>query len=560
MLEPVTNTKISDVTTANDDVPTAQTFQYNLNVGRTRKHLYEGALRKHFEREDKKTCINLSFSDGAFTEVVLKAVEDLKTGPRHFIVGKEEVERTQIDSRKELSSKFVGSKVDFKVNNDEKVTIHVYNTRQKLTIQGKRFKWFVDNYLETFLKIRISKSMEDIEAINKRILTELSPDINSRVKEKTSLDEEVETVNCDICKFSTSSPDNLRKHIVDEHTVNLFKGLSFQKLKQIELTEKNKVPTKSLSSQESDNINIDDEMNEDNDEILLQGDEDVKNCGKCEETFTIQEDYDKHIELHLYADKLSLAFHICRVCNKTVKSNELSIQCSKCIHYFHKKCTSKKESRGNWKSSSWTCQICGPGPDSHSLQTLDPNATTFSVSVEPPSGERIKLPTLSGRQKKSNIKIDNPETEFLKSQVDNLKGIVSQNDQEIKKLKESNDLKAKRINQLELQIREALKLNVENKEEPNHATQINDTDTATRISSLEQKFSFLLDQISIINSKEKSAPKKATDIFSYLKCDNESNSKEDNKSHTNISHRKQHSCDDCQPEKPHRNDASSHKP
>ena len=148
MLEPVNN---ADVTPASDDCPTARTFQYNLNTGRTRKHLYEGALRKHFEREDKKTCINLSFSDGAFSVVVLKAVDDLKSGPKHFIVGKEEVERTQINPRKELSGKYVGSKLEFKINNDEKVTIHVYNTRQKLTIQGKRFKWFVDNYLETLL-------------------------------------------------------------------------------------------------------------------------------------------------------------------------------------------------------------------------------------------------------------------------------------------------------------------------------------------------------------------------------------------------------------------------
>ena len=305
----------------------------------------------------------------------------------------------------------------------------------------------------------------------------------------------------------------------------------------IDITEKNKESAESHSSHEINNSNNDDVRIDDNDELLLQGDEDVKNCNKCEETFTSQEKFENHTELHYYADNLSLAFHVCRICSKTVKSNDLSIQCSKCIHYFHKKCTSKKESRGNWKSSPWTCQLCGPVPVYYSLQTLNPNAKTFSASAEPPSGERMKLPTLSGRQRKSNIKIDNPETEFLKSQVDTLKGIVSQNDEEIKKLKESNDLKAKRINQLELQVREALKLNAkkdENREQSNHVTKINETDTASRISSLEQKFSFLLDQISIINSKELSTPKKAKEAFLCLKCDNKSESNKDKESHTSI--------------------------
>ena len=92
MLSSVTEiSDISDVTPASDDVQSknAHIFQYNLNTGRTKKHLYEGAMRGHFEREDKKVCINLSFSDGAFSEAVLKAVSELRTGPTCFNVWKE---------------------------------------------------------------------------------------------------------------------------------------------------------------------------------------------------------------------------------------------------------------------------------------------------------------------------------------------------------------------------------------------------------------------------------------------------------------------------------------
>ena len=69
-------------------------------MARTRKKLLEGAMRGLFKREEKKGCINLIFSDGAFNEVVLKAIVKIKNGPKNFIVGKEEVERITIDPRK----------------------------------------------------------------------------------------------------------------------------------------------------------------------------------------------------------------------------------------------------------------------------------------------------------------------------------------------------------------------------------------------------------------------------------------------------------------------------
>ena len=97
--------------------------------------MYEGAFRGHFEREEKKTCINLNFSDGAFNKVVLKALVELGNGPKSFIVGKEEVERVTIDPRKELSGKYVDTKIEFNVSGD-KIVVHVYNTKQKKTIQG----------------------------------------------------------------------------------------------------------------------------------------------------------------------------------------------------------------------------------------------------------------------------------------------------------------------------------------------------------------------------------------------------------------------------------------
>ena len=43
-----------------------------------------------------------------------------------------------------------------------------------------------------------------------------------------------DTITCDKCKFITRNLDDLRTHIVKDHTVNLFQGLSFQESKDTE--------------------------------------------------------------------------------------------------------------------------------------------------------------------------------------------------------------------------------------------------------------------------------------------------------------------------------------
>ena len=127
-LTPTRRVHISRVTPASDDInKTGHTFQYKLNNCKTRRKIYDGSLRAPYERENKKTCINIIFSGGAFKEVVLKAVNDLKDGPSHFTVNNEEVEKVAIDPRTELTGKHIDTKIHFKVNGS-KIVIHVYNS------------------------------------------------------------------------------------------------------------------------------------------------------------------------------------------------------------------------------------------------------------------------------------------------------------------------------------------------------------------------------------------------------------------------------------------------
>ena len=84
------------------------------------------------------------------------------------------------------------------------------------------------------------------------------------------------------------------------------------------------------------------------------------------------------------------AISTCSHCNNQLnptafhpKDQELS--CSKCSALFHKKCTDRKKSTGNWKKSPWFCQSCIMGTqDQRPIQPLD-QATHPSQPINPPS-------------------------------------------------------------------------------------------------------------------------------------------------------------------------------
>ena len=243
MISSIDTTKVThdnDVDLAKNDAltTTTHTFNYNLNEEKTKRKLFDGAMRPHYQREEKEGCVNLIFNDGAYNAVVLKALVELKNGPKHFIIGKEEVERVAVDPRKELSGKHVDTKIEFKVNK-QKILIHAYNSTQKLTIQGKKYKWFVDSYLEPFLKARITNSLPQIEQINLSVRACLNTKNQTNHPDFDTLDENVEIMICDKCSFETKNATDLREHIPKYHTENLFQGLELQSTEFANSTKEN---------------------------------------------------------------------------------------------------------------------------------------------------------------------------------------------------------------------------------------------------------------------------------------------------------------------------------
>ena len=107
---------------------------------------------------------------------------------------------------------------------------------------------------------------------------------------------------------------------------------------------------------------------------------------------------------------------------------------------FHKKCTDLKSKSGSWKPPRWFCSKC--------TEELKDDIS--------PEKDKYVIEKPNSKHRKANVgACDHPDIEFLESQIITLKSVVARRETEVKKLKESDNLKAKHIMQLESQLTEA---------------------------------------------------------------------------------------------------------
>ena len=86
---------------------------------------------------------------------------------------------------------------------------------------------------------------------------------------------------------------------------------------------------------------------------------------------------------------------------------------------------------------------------------LDPDAPEFTPrgsSSNIPAAQSIKFPSNSIRQRSSNVNTKDPEMEFQRTALDTCRSTIVQQETEIKRLKESLEIRNKRIMQLEGQV------------------------------------------------------------------------------------------------------------
>ena len=239
----------------------------------------------------------------------------------------------------------------------------------------------------------------------------------------------------------------------------------------------------------------------------------------------------------------ALAVLTCIHCNEQInplasQAKDQELSCSRCKAFFHKKCTDRKKTTGNWKRTPWLCQRCilgtqplhmspipsqdenqdlGPAPrtnqtqaplqqladtprdtpltrflalnsqpgapqdqsctiiDQDQLYTTSDTAThssqpgmALSCQVPAPTNDQqstslqparhpaqVVFPTTSGRQRSSNITVQNPEFEFQQTALSACRSTIAQQEAELKRLKEAMVIRNRRILQLESQVGQA---------------------------------------------------------------------------------------------------------
>jgi hypothetical protein len=256
-------------------------------------------------------------------------------------------------------------------------------------------------------------------------------DVNDKVKEPMYTQNCTPKFDCNKCNNGFSSEDELQEHVKANHP-------TFEVLcKKCERTFDNKKK-------------LNEHMANDHAQRL-----------NCDKHFTDQAEAEEHKTEHARYDALTT----CQVCETKVNEKELSIVCDHCEFSYHKKCTELKKASGYWKPSQWKCIFCKD------------NQVDSEITVIVPDNSK-KVPQPSRRHRKTNLNIDNPDMELYQSHIDTLKAVNAQKEAENKKLKESNDLKTKRINILEAELEQARSILILQNKCQNSEPNINQNDTS----------------------------------------------------------------------------------
>ena len=211
----------------------------------------------------------------------------------------------------------------------------------------------------------------------------------------------------------------------------------------------------------------------------------LMSCGTCSPVWLVKHYVEPLASMHATTNRETIqtlntnirdsATFTCGHCKTQISptaSNpkDQELPCSKCGVLYHKRCTTRRRSTGNWKRSPWYCETCLTGPPSSSIpaasqshhaqqSSVSPGQCAVSLSAHPTSQLLPpRFPSTSTRQRSSNVNLGNAEQEFQKTALGALRSTVTQQEVELKSLKEAIDIRNKRISQLEAQVGHASNL------------------------------------------------------------------------------------------------------
>ena len=192
------------------------TFNYELNDKSAKAKLVKGSKRPPFELEKKSTSFTLIFSVGAWLTAVLPAARywneiqsetTCKIGDKVIKVG-------GIKSGKDANGMCVVSQVVFYSNRD-KIVLHLYNTTQRILVNGHGYEDFVEIFLKPFFGSKVQSCVQEINTLNEEVIKKFGAKTVKRadIKYKRS-----SSLPCNKCDFSCKTQLTLNKHKSNVHT------------------------------------------------------------------------------------------------------------------------------------------------------------------------------------------------------------------------------------------------------------------------------------------------------------------------------------------------------
>ena len=305
--------KNSDV--VKPDIDDNRVHKYKLNDKATKGKLVKGAKRDPFAVIENSLSSNLDFSLGAWNYVVLPTVrywnqvKDDKTCK----VGDTLIKIASVELGKEAGGRHIDSKVIFYANKD-KVVCHLYNTTQRILVNGNGYDFFIDTFLKPYFKSKISQNIESVEKFNKEALAALSGKRKAVTRPTRSVRyKPMIKPSCNQCDESFVNKSLLGAHTKSIHKRNSMNGSTF--LPRIQIVDD--LSLMDLTGDNTDNaveleeicqvknhrcdkcpneFGTDEELKDHHEEKHSQKEPIIYNCGKCEQKYFTFSRLAEHID------------------------------------------------------------------------------------------------------------------------------------------------------------------------------------------------------------------------------------------------------------------------
>ena len=197
------------------------TFNYELNDKAAKAKLVKGSKRNPFEIEEKTASISLIFCVGAWLTSVLPAIRywnEIK-GDKTCKIGDISIKVGGIKAGKDANGMHVVSQVVFFVDRD-KVICHLYNTTQRILVNGRGYKRFVDVFLKPFFTSKVESCPEEIKSLNEEISHKFGAKTVKRSNVKYNSGS-VQLFVCTKCNYNFRNLSSLNKHKISDHATAL---------------------------------------------------------------------------------------------------------------------------------------------------------------------------------------------------------------------------------------------------------------------------------------------------------------------------------------------------